>query len=284
MTADTSLHEESLRRILEYLVDEASESGSSSITPRELLEVLRESTPTVAGPDSDWISWRVTGRGSTRRVADFSDAVFDLGLDFMEAVQGPESSSLAGQFDIRDLPGLVERVGRASEEDVVRRATETASYGVEISEKRGRWSAGDILAIPVGDEYRFAVVLPKTAFGWAIGVLEGANRVPRAGSIESARADTWFYTESSEYLSGRWLNIGRDKGLIDIFPKVLERFFYRPVIVPPEMAGANFGFAEAPDGGMRMLEEDEATRLGVLDGSYRQSHLSRDVPRFLTER
>ena len=283
MTADTSSHEESLRRILEYLVDEASESDSSPLTPRELLEVLRESTPTVAGPGSDWISWRVTERGDIRRVAGFNDAVFDLGLDFMEAVQGPDSS-LAGQFDIRDLPSLVERIGQTSEEEAVRRATETASYGVEVSEQRGRWNAGDILAIPVGDEYRFAVVLPKTAFGWAIGVLEGSHRVPRAGSIESPRADTWFYTENSEYLAGRWTNIGKDKGLIDVFPKVLERFFYRPVIVPPEMKGAAFGFAETPDGDLRMLEEDEASRLGVLDGSYRQSRLSRDVPRFLTER
>jgi hypothetical protein len=284
MTAEMSMHEESLRRILEYLVDEAAESGSSPMTPRELLEVLRESTPTVAGPDSDWISWRVTGSGSTRRVAEFSDAVFDLGLDFMEAVQGSESSSLEDRFDVRDLPSLVERVGQTSEESAVRQATETAAYGVEIVEQRGRWNAGDILAIPVGSEYRFAVVLPKTAFGWAIGVLEGSHRVPRSGSIESPNADTWFYTENSEYLAGRWLNIGRDKSLIELFPKVLERFFYRPVIVPPEMADARFGFAEAPDGDVRMLEEDEANRLGVLDGSYRQSHLSRDVPRFLTER
>lgn len=281
MTTNTSSHEESIRRILEYLVDEVAEPGSSPITPRELLEVLRESTPTVAGPDSSWIGWRVAGRGNVRRVADFNDAVFDLGLDFMATVQGLEST---GQFDIRDLPDLVERVGQTSEEEVVRRATQTAAYDIEISEQRGRWNAGDILAIPVGSEYRFAVVLPKTSFGWAIGVLEGSHRVPRAGSIESPRADIWFYTENSEYLAGRWLNIGRDKSLIDLFPKVLERFFYRPVIVPPEMADATFGFAESPDGDLRMLEEDEASQVGVLDGSYRQSHLSRDVPRLLTER
>jgi hypothetical protein len=37
MTAEMSMHEESLRRILEYLVDEAAESGSSRMTPTELL-------------------------------------------------------------------------------------------------------------------------------------------------------------------------------------------------------------------------------------------------------
>lgn len=281
MTASTSTQEESLLRIVEYLVDEVAEPGSSPLTPRELLEVLREAAPTVTAADSGWAAWHVVERGSVRRVAGFSDAVFDLGLDFMEAVQGPESRTRADQFDIRDLPVIVERIGRNSEDETVRRAAETAAYTIEISEQRSRWSAGDVLAIPVESGYRLAVVLPKTSFGWAIGVLEGSYRVPRVGSIEQPKADVWFYTEISEYLAGRWLRIGKEKSLIELFPEVLERFFYQPVVVPPQMRDARFGFAETPDGDLRMLEEEEANQLGVLDGTYRQSRLSRDAARFL---
>lgn len=280
MTADVPSHEESLCRILEMLVDETADSGALSITPRKLLEILRQAAPAIVVPDSGWVSWQVSGSGGARLVAGFRDAVFDLGLDFMEAVQ----TARAGEFDIRDLPDLVERCGRISEDETVRRATKTAAYGVEISVRRAPWHVGDVLAVPVGSGYRLAVVLPRTSFGWAVGVLQGTHRFPPTGSIDSPRVDTWFYTEHGEYLSGRWLKVGSDKGLVQMFPKVLERFHYRPVIVPLHMANASFGFAEDPDGGLRVLDKQEAERLGLLDGSYRQSHLSSDVARFLGER
>lgn len=269
----TPPHEKALGRVLETLVDETTEPGDDPVTPRELLEVLRQA-------DTRWVTWQVSGGGDTHRVDDFRDAVFEVGREFMEAARSAD----AGGFDVRDLPGLVERSGGTSESDVVRQATRTAAYDVEVEKRRTQWRSGDVLAIPVGTGYRLAVVLPRTSFGWAVGVLDGTFPVPRAGSLDSPRADTWFYTEQSEYLSGRWPKIGREPGLVKIFPEVLERFHYRPLIVPSGMGDAVFGFAEAPDGAFRKLEKDEAERLGILDGTYHQSHLSRDVARFLAGR
>jgi hypothetical protein len=145
-------------------------------------------------------------------------------------------------------------------------------------------SPGDVVAIPSGDgKCYLGVYITRNRFGCAFGFFRGAWPCRPIRGCGVAKLDPLpppIYTTMHSLWDGTWQLVGH-------VPELLARFSDEPELYhskkdnPKNDAIGPFGAAEAPSGGLRLIDADEAARVGLLDGSYRQTVLHKNVGRTL---
>lgn len=147
-----------------------------------------------------------------------------------------------------------------------------------------RPEVGDVLAIPVEEEgHRLAVVLARDRFGTALGIFQGMFPLPRIGGRHLPAASPQpVYTDEQLIASGDWRVVGHDESLTVRFPKEPE-IYHRADTLPPGTVASEYGAAENAAGRLRAVGRVEAEAVGLLDGGYRQVHLSGDLQRLVAE-
>jgi hypothetical protein len=152
--------------------------------------------------------------------------------------------------------------------------------------KRGKVAAkpGDIVAIPAGQELRFylACVLAKNRFGTAYGFFEGSFPPFDVVQLQARPALTYaIYSGEQCLASGRWSILGHREDLLASFPSDPE-IFHKPSPKAP------FGLGETASERTRLLDKEEATAIGLLDRTYRQTYvcdfLETRLPQLLKDR
>lgn len=147
---------------------------------------------------------------------------------------------------------------------------------IEVKATRGkskRGKVGDVVAIPAGSgRYYIAVIVGKNQFGTAYGFFRG--RHPLRAPPKSRVVEHPIYSDDDPIWAGRWKVIGHDEQLRSLFPAEPEIFHRPQQTYPGEPEIGPFGSGETVSGKMRNVSQDEAQRLGLLDGSYRQIYPS----------
>jgi hypothetical protein len=141
---------------------------------------------------------------------------------------------------------------------------------------------GDIVAIPAGnDEYFFALVLAKNDFGAAYGLFEGTSRLkPVSKNSHPAVNPRPVYSADDLIESDRWKIIGRDEGLLSLFPEEPEIYHRQRADRPNPLLGP-YGAGETASGKLRPLTREEAEEIGLLSDEYRQSYLPDTLEKYL---
>ena len=197
------------------------------------------------------------------RVADLNDAVFVEAAELLTLVAQTDEDLAAGILRILHRPGVA-----FADVD----GSEVVSLTVIPGKRVAKAKPGDVLAIPTaGGANHRAVVILRNRFGTALGPLRG-----------SAARQRPIYTDDYAVASGAWRIVGHDESLLALFAAEPE-IYHSPALAFPGVSIGEFGSAETAAGVLREISREEAEEVGLLDGSYRQVHLSERVPGLLDE-
>ncbi|MGN6371236.1 MAG: hypothetical protein ACTHN5_23520 [Phycisphaerae bacterium] len=145
-----------------------------------------------------------------------------------------------------------------------------------------RVNPGDIVAVPAPNgKYYFGVFITKNRFGHAFGFYRGVWSLRDFKKTKNMRpCGHPIYTGLHALWDGTWQLVGHS-------PDCLKDFDLDPEIYHAKRhhkdndAIGEFGAGERANNDLRQLDADEAARLGLLDGSYRQGFLATMVPALL---
>jgi hypothetical protein len=142
---------------------------------------------------------------------------------------------------------------------------------------------GDVVAIPVeSGGFRLAVFITRNRIGTALGMFEGVTRSGRLEeSVIRRPRGLPVYTGENLIRNGTWAVVGHAEDLLDLFPADPE-IYHRPRTASGADLGEH-GAAETASGQLRMLDADEAERVGLQDGSYRQTYLAEFLQKVLSD-
>lgn len=278
---------DSLRHVAEEISDELGRLPS----PAELFEVLTWGLKSLSvEPFSDLkpaevLSLRLELKGASQpaassgepsdAVSDLDDAAFvaasDLFLDLAKAFKKKRQPlSKAELCDLllqamRQCDGIVSGIQPA----------DAAKVKLEVKKgKKITSKVGDLVAIPgTGDEFFIAVIVAKNAFGTAFGLLRGVHKPRPISHSSPPEAEPLPIYSGDEFIeNGRWKVIGHDEKLLALFPRDPEIFHYPDASDPNSETGA-YGAAETAAGHLRKLSKEEAEKVGLVSGEYRQTYM-----------
>lgn len=266
----------------------ADEAGGAP-TLAEFLEVLGWAVPAnsdAVGPGFPQpLRFKANLKGNKRyasdapsRVGELNDHVFEEARELAAAVaenlpepMTPQQYADAvlealhtGEIQLADVAG-----------DQVRKLAADTSGTLKI-----KLTPGDVLAIPVRDGHRLAVVITRNRFGTALGLFDGIAPQGRPGG-EVLRSPRKYpvYTEESLVKDGTWRVVGHDESLLRLFPAEPE-IFHEPGAWPGIDTG-EFGAAETATGPLRLISADEAREVGLSDRTYRQTYTAAHLQKVL---
>ncbi|MFF3034788.1 hypothetical protein ACFVS7_27740 [Streptomyces rubiginosohelvolus] len=262
----------------------------------ELLEVLGWSVPAEdealmgSFPVPLRLSAKVKGGrwyGSERpsRVGDLNDSAFVDASSFLSLL-AEQAAARTGELVspavlAADIAAVLKTSGTRFA-DI--EAYDVATLKADVPKRKLKPQPGDVLAIPAAaGGYRLAAVVDRNRFGTALGLLHGTVAFPRLGSETSfVLRRHCFHTDDEQVAAGVWKIVGRDDGLRELFPCPSEIYHGVDLEWPGVDLGA-FGAAESAEGQLRLLDENEAREVGLLDGSYRQSYMSEHLQQVLDD-
>jgi hypothetical protein len=163
-------------------------------------------------------------------------------------------------------------------------ADEVVSLRADVPKRKPKAQPGDVLAIPAAaGGYHLASVVDRNRFGTALGLLRGTVGFPRLGGATPAVLRRHcFHTDDEQVAAGVWKIVGHDEGLRELFPRPSE-IYHGTDLEWPGVDLGEFGAAEPAQGELRLIAEDEAREVGLIDGSYRQSYLSEHLQQALDD-
>jgi hypothetical protein len=124
----------------------------------------------------------------------------------------------------------------------------------------------DLIAIPssLGGNY-LALIVARNRFGTAFGLFKGRRANTRVPRLDDHVNPYPVYCDERRVRDGSWPIVTHADQLRSLFAAEPEIFHM-------------VGVAERADGTMRDVPDDEADRLGLRDGTYRQVHMSTFLP------
>jgi hypothetical protein len=276
------------------VADFAAEVGGAP-TLAEFLEVLGWAIPTnsdaVDGTFPRPLKLTATLKGNKRyggdkpsRVPELNDHVFEdaraLNVTVAEQIRNTAGAPATPQQFASAILQIL-RTGKASLADVdaedLRKLTPEG-----VGKRAVKLARGDVLAIPVRDGSRLAVVITKNRFGTAIGLFEGVSSHGRPSADILRRPVKYpVYTEESQVKNGIWKVVDHDENLLSHFPAEPE-IYHKPGAWPGIDTG-EFGAAETADSQLRLIGADEAGEVGLRDGTYRQTVPAAYLQKLLTD-
>jgi hypothetical protein len=252
---------ESWTELLAAFRDEADRFPTNA----ELAELLTWAFRSIADgipdlPPSPTVQSAVNVRGRSV-VPELNDVAFEHAtalvtdaISLLAPVTGPPSAQSVLDLLANALP----LAARASE---IRGA---GGWRLRPGRARIRVRIGDVVAIPLArGKYRYVLVVARTRFGWAFGVLEGIHALRPSGPLRPAAVRP-VYAGTERIADGQWPIVGHDEGLLDALdrdPEIYHEPRPHPLIGP-------YGSAERAGGAMRHLSEEEAREVGLLDRTY----------------
>lgn len=220
------------------------------------------------------------------RVGDLGDAAFVAATEFLAAAI-PEAAEPAAADTPQ--PGGTE----ATTELITRLLHEAAPEFADVSaadiaaivvqgakNKPKRLTMGNLVAIPaICGGFHLAVVLTRNRFGTALGIFRGVHRRPADPQPVLEPSGVHVYTDEQLVKRGEWQVVGGDEALVAGFAAEPE-IYHRPR--NSGVVGPN-GAAETAGGALRQIDAAEAARVGLTDGTYRQTRLGEHLPQFLAD-
>ena len=145
---------------------------------------------------------------------------------------------------------------------------------------------GDVVAIPApGGGYFTAVVVARNQYGTAYGLFCGVRgKEPISASSPPPVVRHPIYSGDELVKNGTWPIVGRDEGLLELFPDDPEVFYDVPLMPDIEPETGPHGSAETPSGARRDLDEEEAHEVGLTDGTYSEFHPAETVADYIANR
>lgn len=266
-----------LREVYDALVEEFE----SKPTMGELLEVLE-----VASCEyfASTVTYRARLSGRRRysqqgnsRVGYLNDAAFVSSVDLLRTIDPQGAERGAPRDDIGPMLLAACRDGRVELSDVS--FDEISSISVTAKSKQRRAKIGDLISVPSGvGGYYLGVALERNRWGLAMGFLVGTVSVPRVPFRSEAKIV--IHTDEEGIREGTWKIIANVPDLVSLFPDSPIIYHDGSVEVPGIDYG-EFGLAENSAGDLWKIDREEASRVGLLDGTYRQSRMSEEIASYL---
>lgn len=288
--ADPNRQAEAVHRLAQ-LVEQLRDELGGLPTFGEFLEVLGVSMPARA-VDSVAVPLRLlaTTKGNRRyvgrqpsRVTDLNDAVFVDASDWLSFLVDGISTAVGRPVSSDDLIAAIRQAVKASDISFQDLAVADLSSLRAEAPKRARALSGDVVAIPhKNGGYRLAVIITHNRFGTALGLLRGSVPLPRFRTSNRHEGLRVVYTDDQLIARARWPIIGHEEELLMLFPAEPE-IYHAPDLPMPGTPTSEFGLAETPNGDLRPVSKEEAERVGLLSGTYRQVHHSSHLQQSLDE-
>ncbi|MFJ7592955.1 hypothetical protein ACIQZO_37395 [Streptomyces sp. NPDC097617] len=260
---------------LKALLLELCEQMGGSPTLSEFLEILEWSSDDIySGPlkfEAVLADRIVTSESNQTRVPELSDSIFsDVASALSVLVNGsgshvtPQELASILLIFVNDQEGNLLDVTRG---DVASLSVMLAGSVVEVA-------VGDVLGIPAADgSWYAAVVVARNRFGLALGLFRTRFEMcPSMHSEGLAPHGFPIYTDDAMVSNGSWEVIGHGDARVAQFPPEPE-IYHSPGFWPGVDAG-EFGAAESPSGGIRLIGSEEACAVGLADGTYQHSYMS----------
>jgi len=293
MTNDRHASLDAAAVILRDLTDEfRQEEEDTYPTLEELLEIIGLSVPTSDSLAELLIPIRfqasIDGRPYNAkresRVGGLNDAVFVTAAALLTVIGDDiirAGSSVSTETICEYLLVVIKQAGILL--DDVRSAD--ISYLGAAGPKRGvRAKIGDVVAIPSSKgNYYFASILIKNREGTGLGLWREKRRVPVLDASLTPSASRIVFTDEVAIRNGTWPVVGHSDVARALFPDDPETYFFPGEQYPGAPRIGEFGSAEQSDGTLRDVSREEAERVGLLDGSYKQSYISDCLPDVLDE-
>lgn len=254
-------------------------------TLAEFLEILAWAIPTNSDALSDGfpetLPLRANLKGNKRyssaessRVGELNDNVFEEARDYLLTLCRQLKAVTDKQVTPEWFAAAMLQVlntDRVTLADVS--GSDVRKLTAEAPKKRAaKAEIGDLLAIPLEQGgYRLAVVVARNRFGTALGFFDGVSTNGRlTAELRATPRKHPIYTEESLIKNGTWQIVAHDDTLPTLFPTNPE-IYHKPGAWPGIDTGEH-GAAEPADGPLRLIDSEEATEIGLKDGSYRQTY------------
>jgi hypothetical protein len=284
--------EDKARGLLAAILEEFEDELNASPTLGEMLEIMGTSVPSTEETAGILVPVRFTttlanGRRyrprAESRVGELNDSAFVHASALVVALMGDGNAAVGPEVGAEYLAGSLLELLHATATDFVDvRSSDIASLEVVGPSRAIRAKIGDVVAIPArGRGFHLASIVARNKFGTGIGVWRDARPAPRFNALEEPLAFGVFYTDDMSIKNGHWPVIGYSELALSKFPTDPE-LYYKPDSYTgfgPKIG--EFGSAEKPDGTLRDVTKEEASRVGLLDGTYRQVYTSLWIPELL---
>jgi len=164
-------------------------------------------------------------------------------------------------------------------------AARLTSVTLKRERAKARARAGDVIAVPAGDDaYHLVVLVFRGRFGTAFGLLRGRYGSPTPPpDLSGAATGVAVYSDDEGIAAGRWPIVGHNDGLLALFPAEPERYHQPQPTFPGLPPIGPFGAAETLDGRLRDVSEEESRRVGLLEDSFQQTYHSSILGRVLPD-
>lgn len=211
------------------------------------------------------------------RAGELNDAAFVDAVDLLQSVD-PEGAQRGDPLADLGAPILAAlRGGHVDLADVPLDDVSKISVVAKVAKKRA--TIGDVIAVQsrLGGYY-LGVALERNRWGLAISFF--ASRVPVPRIPVWGVAGTVIHTDEESIRDGSWKIIANMPDLVAQFPTPAT-IYHDGVVKAPGIDYGEFGLAEDSAGGLRKVDREEASRVGLLDGTYRQSRMSETIAPYL---
>lgn len=277
MTDSDALTARDSGEVAKALCDVFKEELNSEPTLGEFLEMLGAGSREYYYSD---VSFSANLSGSRRyraqtesRVGDLNDAVFVDAVDLLHSVdpEGADRGAPPAGLGPQILAAL--RDGHVDFADVPLDDVSKISVAAKAPKKRVK--IGDLIAVPSSlGGYYTGVALERNRWGLAIGFF--ASRVPVPRIPTRGTAGTVIHTDEESIRDGSWKIIASTPDLISHFPTPTT-IYHDGVVKAPGIDYGEFGLAENSARELRKVDREEASRAGLLDGTYRQTRMSETI-------
>lgn len=281
MTDSDGLTAKASGEIAKALCVAFKEDLNSEPTLGEFLEVLDAGSREYYHSD---VSFSANLSGSQRyrpetqsRVVELNDAAFVDAVDLLQSVDpaGAERGDPPADLGPQILAAL--RDGHVDFSDVP--LGDVSKISVVAKAPKQRVKIGDLIAVPASlGGYYMGVALERNRWGLAVGFFTSRAPVPRIPALGSA--GTVIHTDEESIRDGSWKIIVNAPDLIVRFPTPVT-IYHDGFVKAPGVDYGEFGLAETSAGYLRKVDREEASRVGLLDRTYRQSRMSETIAPYL---
>ncbi|MGW7439595.1 hypothetical protein [Streptomyces sp. NPDC054849] len=263
---------------------ELSEQIDSPPSLSEFLELLEWSSDDIySGPlqfEATLAGRIITSESNQSRVPELGDSLFsDVASILSGLIKGSERHITPTELANILLIFINDQADHLM--DVT--SGDVTSLSVVPAESAAEVTVGDVLGIPAADGGWYATIaVARNRFGLALGLFQG-----RFESRPSMHPEDFtpyrfpIYTDDAMVSNGSWYVVGHDDALLSHFPPEPE-IYHSPGFWPGIDFG-EFGAAEDPSGGIRLIGGEEARAVGLTDGTYQHSYMSEFLSQSLSE-
>jgi hypothetical protein len=215
------------------------------------------------------------------RVPEFNDGIFAEATETLVELCRQIEEETGDKPTLEELCELLAWGLRSCSADILKDVNPRNIVDLKAKVKKTvclRLRPGDLVAIPSrkGRCY-LAVVITGNRFGWAYGILKGEHTLkPPPSDWIGEPFQIPIYSGDRYAADGRWPVLGNYPHLLRLFPTEPE-IYHEKRNHPDNPAIGEFGAAENARNELRKITREEAEKIGLLSGTYRQCLLEDEL-------